>query len=212
MCRSSSSHATAPTAASSSPHSARCARLTAALATSAVIPWPMAAGVFGIARTTAASAPKPAADLARASFPPRSKGTRRPRAAAARAPRQHVRELIRLDRENDDVGARGAATSSSCRDAERRGDGARGRHGIHDSNAARGAALREPAAHERLPHVAEPDNEDRSIGAQRRAPFSLEPHDSRCLAPPRPQCRSDWHSRRPFAMMRAGQRASRSDC
>ena len=62
------------------------------------------------------------------------------RARERRAPRQHVRELIRLDRENDDVGRLcGRADVTRCR--RRRaavGGRTRGRHGIHDLNAARG--------------------------------------------------------------------------
>ena len=53
MRPSSSTQATSPTARSSASHAARCAGVTWALATHTVTPRPMAAGVFGIERTTA---------------------------------------------------------------------------------------------------------------------------------------------------------------
>ena len=60
ICSSSSIQCTAPTAAISAEQSSRCAALTCGLANSAVTPCPMAAGVFGMARTIGVRGPKAA--------------------------------------------------------------------------------------------------------------------------------------------------------
>ena len=185
MWRSSSSHATAPTAASSSPHSARCARGSRPRWRRAPsCPWPMAAGVFGIARTMAASARETRAESARSSCRPRSTETRRPRAAAAAQRGSTVRELIRLDREHDDVGAarhfarpprvprHRARLRRHAPPARDRRPECCSRHGPYRASRARAPA---------------PCCRTRSTGSDRwrstpRSLRSLEPHDSRCLA------------------------------
>jgi len=129
------------------------------------------------------------------------------------AARQHVRKVIRLHREQHHV--RGGDLLLD-HDAELARDCVRGRRRIHDSNAVSGAASCEPAAHEGLPHVAEPHDNDRDFGAQRRAPFSLVAHDSRWLGYTGVRVQRDrrpgWHSRRPFAMMRAVSRRPGAIC
>ncbi len=172
MSLSSSSHAVAPTAASNSSQSARCAGVTAELATSALIPWPIAAGVFGIARTTAAPAPNPPR-AEPASYRRRSTGTTEPRAPGARSARAAASWFgFTAITTTSRYGARlRRADSLARRDAERRRCGARAGSRVDDSNRGRVAAAREPAARERLAHVPEPDQQHSRVPRQRRLPL-----------------------------------------
>ena len=70
--------------------SARCAGGDRGLAQATVMPRPIAAGVFGMARTTAASAPRCAGEISRASCRRRSTGTTRAGRGEAAIVRQHL--------------------------------------------------------------------------------------------------------------------------
>ena len=153
---------------------ARAARsLTAAFATSAVIPLPIAAGVFGIARTMAALRAETRAEL-RDRLAGRDRQKHGVRRRGRRARRQHRRELIRLDREHDDVGARrDAPRRSSCAATPSVGcDGARRRHGIDDANAARGAAPARASRARAPAPCCRTRSTGSAVGAQRPAPFA----------------------------------------
>jgi len=92
--------------------------------------------------------------------------------------RQHAGKLIRFDGEHHDGRACGSDVGSRS-NAELRRHRPRGCRSVDDLDAAGVAAFGEPAAHESLPHVAEPDQDDPFVGVQRRPPFFIRPHDSR---------------------------------
>ena len=126
----------------------------------------MAAGVFGIARTTAESL----SDRLTCS-------NRKEHGAARNGGRtlwQHACELCRFDGEHDDVGSRrNSGGVLVYGDAECRSDGACTWGRIDDLDAARCATVGEPTPHERLAHVAEPEQKDLLVGAQRPTPCPI---------------------------------------
>ena len=145
----------------------RCA--TAEFATSTVIPLPIAAGVFGIARTTAAPAPRPASSCAsvlpaaieRCTVPRR--GVRRTRRAPPRADSASPRSRRRRDAARCGSARSLAATPSCAATARAAGAGSTTRIACGRDT------LREPAANQRLAHVPEPDQQDFAVSSHRHS-------------------------------------------
>ena len=180
ICASSASRTVWPTAAISASASRSPSSATAALPTSAVMPRPTAAGVFGIARTIGVPAPS-AASKARIGVPAAMDRNSVAAAAERREPRQRRAHHLRLDREHRDRRRRGevgvqAQALGGERGQPRRGvrledgeGGGREAAGPASPRAARSPSCRSRAARGRVRRSAQESDQAAS------APFPARP-------------------------------------